>query len=327
MPSRSIEPRKRGLSYKSDNADKMKAIMASGKSESYKFTYKPQMKKVTKAKGKLAQRRIEIERLAIRANELNQETEQTIESLSNKGYEVENEDLIRITKNRIDEIVNKEKPTQKDLEKMREYASRTMYDYIKVKMKVPDKEVDGIQVNEEKWLPLKEVRLSVLHQLKNPYGLTEKETEIISQYAQALIGDLSSRQLNLQDKQEAENFKKRFKADRSVIIGGESTLINDLSYTYGAWRLGTEFVIKMQGIMSDPNNFVMIESWYNSKKGEEVKKTIEASTKKYWYEGFLSFSVAIITAISSMPNLNRNADTQLSDFQSVMEIAADEEMY
>lgn len=325
MPTRSIEPRRRGISTNSDNADKMKAIMSSGKSESYKFTYDPPKKKVTKTKGKLAQRRIEIERLSIRALELNEETEQTIDSLSKQGYEIENQDLLRITKSRIEEIANKEKPTQKDLEKMREYASRTMYDYIKVKMKVPSKEVDGIQVNEEKWLPLKEVRLSVLHQIKNPYGLTEKETEIISQYAQALIGDLSKRQLNLQDKQEAENFKKRFKADRSIQIGGESTLINDLSYTYGAWRLGTEFVIKMQSIMSDPNNFVTIEAWYNSNKGAEVKRTIEASTKKYWYEGFLSFSVAIIQAISSMPNLNRNADAQLSDFQTIMEIAADEE--
>ena len=299
-------------------------------------------------KGVYAQRKELISALEVKATNINKQVRRMINNLKTDNYKVENQDLLRITQDRIKEIASKEKPTEKDVQRMKEYASITMYDVgIKIEMKVPDARKNGIQTQSSKWISFGELRLALGRELRfalsfnetDKYGntkdisqidfkLSEKDISLISQYAQTLIHDQ-----NITPQQ--DRYIRDIAADaatseqwrrHNVQIGSYSALLNDLSYTFGAYRLGTEFVIKMQGIMSNKVNFDMIEGWYKSKEGRSVKRLIDESVNKYWYEGFLSFSVAIIEAINSMPNLDRKSNQILSDMQQKAEIIADEEM-
>lgn len=324
-------------SQSQENADKMKAIMKSGKSTSYKFTYTPKMKKVTKSKGVLAQRKLEIDILAVKARDVNADAAQMVANLETENYDVENKDLLTITKQRIEEIAHKERPTAKDLERLKEYASVRMYDVgIKAKLKVPGKTQNGIQLQKEEYVPLGELRLALGRQARYALDyepgkespLSEKDVAIVSQYAQTLINEN-------QTYTPSTDYLKNVAANayvskdwriKNVQIGGYSALLNDLSYTYGAYRLGTEFVTMLQGIMANPVNFDLIEGWYRSSEGKHVKQLINDSVKKFWYKGFLSFSVAIIEAINSMPNLDKKSQQKLADIQQTAEIIADEEM-
>lgn len=329
-------------SQSQENADKMKAIMKSGKSTTYKFTYTPKMKKVTKSKGVLAQRRLEIDVLAVKAREVNADAAQMVANLETENYDVENKDLITITKQRIEEIAHKEKPTAKDLERLKEYASVRMYDVgIKAKLKVPGKTQNGIQLQKEEYVPLGELRLAIGRQARfaldyetgKESPLSDKDVAIVSQYAQTLINENQTYTPSTDYLKQIANAGYKNKDWRvknvqinNVKIGGYSALLNDLSYTYGAYRLGTEFVTMLQGIMANPVNFDLIEGWYRSSEGKHVKQLINDSVKKFWYKGFLSFSVAIIEAINSMPNLDKKSQQKLADIQQTAEIIADEEM-
>ena len=287
------------------------------------------------------QRRKQIERLSKKALEINSDVKDMIRNLKNDNYNVENDDILYLTKQRIEEIASKEKPTQKDLERMKEYASVTMYDVgLKIEMKVPDKTYNGIQVQENKFISLGELRKALGREVRFATNfsqnqstdingaLSERDIALVSQYAQSLIheGNVQVPEQTLKDLSTDAATSKAW-ARKNVQIGKYSSLLNDLSYTFGAYRLGTEFVIKLQGIMANPGNFVLIESWYQSPDGKNVKQLINDSVKQFWYKGFLSFSVAIIEAINSMPNLDKASNQILSDMQEQAEIIADEEMY
>ena len=294
-------------------------------------------KKTKQQEGILAKRKREIDKLYFKATEINKDMRRIVDNLKSDNYKVEGEDTLDVTLKRVEEIKAKAKPTAKDLELMKEYASVKMYDVsIKAKMKVPEKPKNGVVVQHDEFIPLGELRKALNKQVRfaenyvpgQDSTLTAKQERLIAQYAQSLINENqtyipSTQYLSQVGALAAVN---QSWARKNVQIGGYSALLNDLSYTYGAYRLGTEFVTMLQGIMSNPINFSLIEGWYKSSEAKHVHQLISDSVKKYWYQGFLSFSVAIIEAINEMPNLDSKSNQLLADMQQRAEVVADEEM-
>lgn len=262
---------------------------------------------------------------AARAILFNEETSKVVEQFSNAGYTVENQEMLTQVKNNIDNIMNKPRITRKDVARLKEYTNITQYDYIKIDLPIRGEEIDGIQVAEEKPVDYGDIRRAIKRQVISPNKVTEEQQQLISHYAQATAQYQNTRVSDLSTPEAQKQFKKGFNIIRDVSIGGNSTLINDLSYTYDALNAGRDFVELLQSIMADKNNFVLIETWYRyTDEGKETQFKIDQAVKKYWYEGFKDFSATIIEAINNMPNLSKEGNKSLDDFQSAMEVSADE---
>lgn len=263
--------------------------------------------------------------LAERALALNTETRKLVDNFEKSGRDVDNTEQLDQVEHNIKSILSKKRITQSDLARLREYGNKTQYDYLKVTMQIRGKEVDGVAVAEDTQVNLGDVRRSVARQVKAPGSLSDEQRQIISQYADAVAQKQNTQVADLSTPESRKAFGRAFNIVRDVAIGGNSTLINDLSYTYDALNEGRDFVELLQSIMSDKNNFVLIETWYRyTAEGKDTQYKIDQSVKKYWYEGFKDFSATIIEAINNMPNLTGKAEDALSDFQQVMEVKADE---
>ena len=77
-------------------------------------------------------RRQEIIKLGKKAKKLNTEMQQKLSEFRQKGADVENDYYVVKTARDIDEILAKSRPTQKDLDRMKDFSKVTQYDYVKV---------------------------------------------------------------------------------------------------------------------------------------------------------------------------------------------------
>lgn len=281
----------------------------------------------------LAKRRKKIQRLAERAELLNEQYAAIANQYKREGYTVD-DSQVKITSERISKIYNKQRPTEKDVELLKDYTKKSHYDYIKIEMPVRTEEFDGIETVIDEEVSLKEIERIRKKQVENPYKLTDREEKILTEYAKAMITTQNQETIDIPDldtlsDEEAENvinkFKDKFKRNRDISIGGNSTLINDLSYTYNALSAGRDFVIMLQRMMNNPEVFIKIEAWYRT--ALDVKQKIDSAIGKQWYDNFLQFSDAITEAIQDMPSLPKEAESMLSDFMSRMEIMSDEEAF
>lgn len=279
----------------------------------------------TKRRGKVEKRRSDIARWAAKAKSNAQKASDLINQFELAGYEIDKKLLITMTLDRIEEIESKPFPRDYDLQLLKDYARVTQFDYIKISMPIRGQENDGISVPEEQEVSLRDVRLAQRRQVVNPQVLTDKEHQILSQYA-AIFGKFASSKAPVLDTPEQQQtFKDQFNVIRDVSIGGSSMLINDLSYTYDALSTGRYFVEQLQKIMSNPDDFVQIEAWYRG--NAYIKQTIDQAVKAMWYEKFKEFSTAIIEAINTMPNVSQESENILDQMEIKLEEMADEEFY
>lgn len=269
-----------------------------------------------------------VQKLVEKALKINKETATIVDRFEQKGYEIENKDYLKRTLDNITRIANKPKPTQKDIELLKEYASVTQYDYIKVKIDLRQKEVDGITTTSPEDVNLGEVRKAIKRQVKLLDKLDDRDQQLVANYANAMSRYQNTQTPDLSTDQAKAKFKSKFSVSRDVSIGGSSTLLNDLAYTYDALSAGRKFVEMLQRVMSDPNNFVALESWYqNDPEGKATQIEIETAVGSYWYQGFGEFAKAIISAINKMPSLSKDAESLMNTFTEEMEIEADGEIY
>lgn len=289
---------------------------------------KEHKKRLKKKEGILAKRERQINRLAERALQINKETQALVNEFKRDFVSIDNEDLLYLTKQRIQDIQAKKRPTEKDVEKLKDYAKVSHYDYIKLGLDIrTGTDDDDVQVPEAKEVSLKQIKQILRKQVNFPERITEEEQQIIANYAKSMINYQNTMVEDLDTAEQQEQFKKRFKKTRDVAIGGNSTLINDLSYTYDCLNAGRDFVIKLQQVMSNPSDFVMIEAWYRgTQEGKDVQNEIDQAVGARWYDMFKSFRVTINTAINSFPNLSKKAEQLLSDYQNQIEVEADEEV-
>lgn len=264
-------------------------------------------------------RKRQIERLAVKAANNNEIARKRIQELKNEEYEVDYEDIIEITSKRIQNLRYKDKPTEKDLEKMKEYASSTMYDNIKVKMELRDKDKKGISVVKPVEVAYGDLRKALNKQVKNPAKLTSEQSQIIQKYGKTIDNyDV----VDLDTDEQKDSFIKAFNISRDVSIGGNSTLINDLSYTFDALWIGRDFVQTIQDIMSDPQAFVKIEAWYRSNTSVQYK--VQQATEGDWYAGYTDFSAQIMDFIDNMPDTFKDVKDKLSVFREKLEVKAEQ---
>ena len=276
----------------------------------------------SKKDGKLARRIKAIQRWAEKARAIADEVGKTLDEFENAGYNVVNRHILDSTLARVSEIEKKSRPSQYDLLLLKDYAKVTWYDYIKIEMNIRGDEIGGVQTTDTEEINLRDIRLARRRQVLSPDKITEKEQQIISQYADAMSNYASSISPDIDTPEEQAKFTKGFKVERDVAIGGSSTLINDLSYTYDALNEGRSFVEMLQQIMKNPEDFIQIEVWYRS--NSYIKRIIDEAVKAAGYSKFLEFSTVIIEAINNMPNLSSEVEERLTDFQDRMEVVADE---
>ena len=265
-----------------------------------------------------------INSLASKALKLNEDTEALVQQFEGKGYEIENKEYLNSTKKQIYNILNKSRPTKRDVELLKEFTSVNQYDQIKVIMDLREDTDDDISVPQDKEISLRQIRLSLRHQVLDPTKLTEEEHQIISEYARANAQYDNTQAADLSTPEAQRKFKQKFSVLRDVAIGGSSTLINDLSYTYDALWIGRKFVETLQKIMRDPKIFIELEYWYqNESDGQNCQYMIQQAVKDAWYEEYQKFSEAILEAIDSLPSMD-GVDEELEDFRNVVEVHADE---
>lgn len=280
---------------------------------------------MAKTKGILEKRKADIVRWADKAKSNAQKASDLINQFELAEYEVENKQLITRTLDRIEEIEKKSKPREYDLQLLKDYASVTQFDFIKILMPIREKENDGISVPEEQEVSLRDVRLAHRRQVLNSQTLTDEEHQILSQYAAIFSKFANSQAPVLDTPEQQQKFKRNFNVVRDVGIGGSSMLINQLSYTYDALWSGRFFVEELQKIMSNPDDFVQIEAWYRG--NAEIQNVIDQAVKDKWYENFKEFSTAIIEAINTMPNVSKESENRLQKMEIKLEEMADEEFY
>ena len=292
-------------------------------------------KKAKQHEGILAKRKRDIDRWAAKALELNRKTQETLNEMKKADIPVEeNEDTIRLTDQRIRQIVAKPRPTEKDLELLKEWARPSHYNYIKVRLdirkddKTASKQDDDITVPEGTLVSLKEIRKVLSKQLNKPENLTDEQRQIIAQYSQAMSDYVNSNVTDLSTEEAQQKYIKRFNRTRDVSIGGNSSLINDLAYTYDCSAEGREFVETVQRAMSDPQAFVQIEGWYQSQTGPgELQDEIDKAKGHAWYDKFQDVRVTILAFLNSDAIKNAipaEARERVSSLKERLEAAADE---
>lgn len=293
-------------------------------------------KKAKQHEGVLAKRKRDIDRWAAKALELNRKTQETLNEMKRADKPIpveENEDTIRLTDQRIREIVAKTRPTEKDLTLLKEWARPSHYDYIKVRLdirkdEINKQDVDDITVPEGTLVSLKEIRKVLSKQLNRPENLTDEQRQIIAQYSQAISDYVNSNVTDLSTEEAQQRYIKRFNRTRDVSIGGNSSLINDLSYTYDCSAEGREFVETVQRAMSDPQAFVQIEGWYQSQTGPgELQDEIDKAKGHNWYDKFQDVRVTILSFLNSDAIKNAipaEARERVSSLKERLEAAADE---
>lgn len=293
-------------------------------------------KKAKQHEGVLAKRKRDIDRWAAKALELNRKTQETLNEMKKARIPVEeNEDTIRLTDQRIRQIVAKSRPTEKDLELLKEWARPSHYNYIKVRLdirkdEVDDKgaskqDVDDITVPEGTLVSLKEIRKVLAKQLNKPENLTDEQRQIIAQYSQAISDYVNSSVTDLSTEEAQQRYIKRFNRTRDVSIGGNSSLINDLSYTYDCNDEGREFVETIQRAMSNPQAFVQIEGWYQS--NDKLQDEIDKAKGHNWYDKFQDIRVTILSFLNTDAIKNvipSDINDKFDSLRERLEAAADE---
>lgn len=295
-------------------------------------------------------RKKQIERYGKKALDLNRATQDTVDLYRMNGLKVDNLQQLQSVKERVEQILAKDKPTDRDVELIKEYSRRNTYDYIKVTLPIQHKETEKddngneIEVTSDTEFNFKDIRLAVQKQLSSPEKLTALQQQLIAEYAKNVAHnkidyedipdiDINDKMTDDEIDKLIENkineFKKRHQSiNHDVSIGGNSELINKLSYTYDCAPTGTQFVERIQRLMTDTKTFILLESWFRSPKADEVKDDIEEATGHYWYSHFESFSVAILKAADSLSGLSDKVAAIFNDdnFRDVLEQAAGEEI-
>lgn len=295
-------------------------------------------------------RKKQIERYGKKALDLNRATQDTVDSYRMNGLKVDNLQQLQTVKERVEQILGKDKPTDQDVELIKEYSRRNTYDYIKVTLPIQHKETkdneDGsqIEITSDTEFNFKDIRLALQKQISSPEKLTALQQQLVAEYGKNVaynkIDYADIPDINVNDKMTDEEidklienkineFKKRHQSiNHDVSIGGNSELINKLSYTYDCAPTGTQFVERLQRLMSDTKTFILLESWFRSPKADEVKDDIEEATGHNWYSHFKSFSVAILKAADSLSGLSDKVAAIFNDdnFRDILEQAADEEI-
>lgn len=295
-------------------------------------------------------RKKQIERYGKKALDLNRATQETIDSYRKNGLKLDNLSQLQSVKERVEKILAKDKPTDRDVELVKEYSRRNTYDYIKVTLPIQHKETEKndngneIEVTSDTEFNFKDIRLAIQKQLKSPEKLTSLQLELVSEFAKNVainkidyedipdvdVNDkMTDEEIDKLIEEKIKEFKKRHQSiNHDVSIGGNSELINKLSYTYDCAPTGTQFVERLQRLMSDTKTFILLESWFKSAKADAVKDDIESATKNDWYENFLTFSNAILKTADSIAGLSDKVAAIFNDdnFRDILEQAADEEI-
>lgn len=289
-----------------------------------------QIQKKKKQKTKLLEKRQKkLDRYIKKAEELNNTTQSLVNQFRGQNYAVENAEDLEKVKRTLKKLSSK-RPTEKSIEIAKELSSITTYDNIKIIMPIRDEETDedgDVIIPKENEVSLKELRRVLKKQVNTPDNLSERQQQIVAQYAKSVAGLQSYfvEELPDMDNDKAvEKFSKKFKSDRDVAIGGNSMLINDLSYTYDALWEGRKFVELMQKVMSNSKEFLAIESWYRSKEATEVRDKIAQAVKSSWYEKFKEFSASIIEFIANLQGISNESRQYMDSYIDEMEVAADE---
>ena len=274
-------------------------------------------------------RKRQIERYAKKALELNAEAQRMVDNFRKSGYKVDNTKQLQDVKERIERALQNEKPPQRVVDLIKEYTRVDTYDYIKVTLPIRTEEKlsdDEVDVADNLEVSFKEIRLARRRQVLSPDKIKDKEAQMLALVGRTTPDTQVTSLPDLTSDEEIEKFKKKFNKVRDISIGGNSTLINDLSYTYDALWEGRRFVENMQKIMSDPKDFIRIEAWYQSNEEEAVqaRSDIGAAITSKWYEKFKDFSATIIEFINKLPSLSKEAEDILNNYSDILEVSADE---
>lgn len=271
-------------------------------------------------------RKNQIKRYADKALALNEDTQRMVDNFRRSGYKVDNTKQLQDVKERIEKALQTTRPNQKLVDLIKEYTKANTYDYIKVELPLRKDSSKDVDATEDVEVTFKKIRLARRRQVLNPGSVSDEDAQILSKVGETTPYTQTISLPDLTSDEEIEKFKKKFNKVRDISIGGNSTLINDLSYTYDALWEGRRFVENIQKIMSNPKDFVRIEAWYQSDEEDAVqaRSDIGAAITSKWYEKFKDFSATIIEFINKLPSLSKEAEDILNIYSDILEVSADE---
>lgn len=221
-------------------------------------------------------------------------------------------------------IINKGYLTVKEVEYLKDLTKKRAFDdIIYVTLPVPDKKrsTTSMTVTKGERFTVTEMERLANREYKSfigkGKGLTDAEKMAVEKWTQAARVYKSVNEEILKTDADVENFIRRSranKADLDLSFGGQSSLLNDLTYISRAkGDIGRDLVEWLRGIMQDKTVFAKIEQWYQSPAGYELRQTINDATGSNMYNGIQRISSMIEKLLDELAIEGIVSDEQIED--------------
>ena len=152
--------------------------------------------------------------------------------------------------------------------------------------------------------------------------LSEEEIDALFLWYKAMsdgvvIGEMSTKlgQTVFESEENEREFVKKFKVSRETTFGGNSQLINALSYTFGCYPRGTKFVMYVQEAMKNPRVWLEMERAYRNNT-DNIATLIDQATGDDWYENFKVFAPLLDAIIENAYSIDSDLANSLNDLRN-----------
>lgn len=271
----------------------------------------------------------QIAKLIAKAEARLDEAEAKVKELESYGLTIDRFWSYDKVKSNIDKVKakfeKKGKLSVMDVEYLRDLGKKRGYDDItRVKLPVPDqlRSNENMTVVKYDWFTVTKIEALARQEYRaflNPEKkqLTEAQKMAVDKWTQAARVYKSSNEEILATEADVQRFLRQSrgnKANLDLSFGGQSALLNDLTYISRAkGDIGYDLITWLRGIMSDKTAFAKIEHWYQSPAGYELRQTINDATGANMYNGIQRISSMIEKLLDELAIEGIVSDEQIED--------------
>ena len=271
----------------------------------------------------------QIARLIAKAEARLNEAEAKVEELESYGLTIDRYWSHDKVQRNIDKVKakfeKKGKLSVMDVEYLRDLGKKREYDNItRVKLPVPDplRSNENMTVVKYEWFTLNKIEALARQEYRaflypEKKQLTDAQKMAVEKWTQAARVYKSSNEEILATEADVQRFLRQSrgsKANLDLSFGGQSALLNDLTYISRAkGDIGYDLVTWLRGILQDKTVFAKIEHWYQSPAGYELRQTTNYATGANMYNGIQRISSMIEKLLDELAIEGIISDEQMED--------------
>lgn len=271
----------------------------------------------------------QIAKILAKAEKNLERAEAKVNELETYGLEVDTYYNPDKTRKRLQELSDKldrrGKLTFWEVEYLRDLGKKRAFDNVTyVTLPVPDEKrsTDNMTVVKEERFTVTKIESLAKQEYAafldpNKKQLTDAQKMAVEKWTQAARVYKSSNEEILATEADVQKFLRQSrgsKANLDLSFGGQSALLNDLTYISRAkGDIGYDLVTWLRGIMQDKTVFAKIEHWYQSPAGYELRQTINDATGANMYNGIQRISSMIEKLLDELAIEGIISDEQMED--------------